>query len=264
MDKDYSVSVCMSIHNQEPIAKMMIDSIIQNTSDQVKEIIFVFDGCTDNTEAIIRENAEVSKVPVKYFHAPNVWETKANNISFKAASYPYILTIQDDMVLLEKDFDKRMMIPFFVVENLLGVTARNAQDEFITPEGTLMYKNVFGKDVKSPRHILGLRDIIVRGPIMFSHEKLAALDYLNEEFAPIYADDYDLCFRAARKEWVVGAFMAEYASPEHWGKTRQHNQALHNFWFASVQKNEKMIMERHADLMNRNEFQDIVISGLTP
>ena len=257
--KDYSVSVCMSVHNQEPIAEIMMDSMVQKTSENVKEIILLFDGCTDKSEEIMRKGAEKSRVPVQFLHADNVWETKANNITFKAAKCPYILTIQDDMVLLENDFDKRMMIPFFVVENLLGATARNAQDEFIKPDGTLMHRNVFGKDVKSPRNTLGLRDVIVRGPIMFNHKKLAALDYLNEEFAPIYADDYDLCFRAARKGWVVGAFMAGYVSPEAWGKTRQHNKELHDFWYASVMKNEKMIMERHADLMNLGHAQNIVI-----
>jgi hypothetical protein len=86
------------------------------------------------------------------------------------------------------------------------------------------------------------------------------MDYLNEEFAPIYADDYDLCFRAWKeKKYVVGSYMLDYMSPEAWGATRKHNFAQHNFWYASAMKNEKMIMERYADIMGGYHSQDIYI-----
>ena len=60
--KDYSVSVCMSVHNQEPIAEIMMDSIVQKTSENVKEIILLFDGCTDKSEEIMRKSAEKSRI----------------------------------------------------------------------------------------------------------------------------------------------------------------------------------------------------------
>jgi glycosyltransferase involved in cell wall biosynthesis len=257
--KDESVSVCLTIHNKEGVIAFVASSIVANASENVKEIICVLDGCTDQSEAIVKEIFESGDIPTKYIHTSDVWEVLANNASFKASSCPYILTLQDDMVLQEPDFDLKMLKPFQKIDNLLGITNRNAQDEYIK-DGKLLYRNVAGSDVHSSRDYVFVRDIIVRGPVMFDHEKLAIMNYLNEEFAPIYADDYDLCFRAwIQKQWVVGAYMLDYMSPEHWGTTRHHDQAHHNFWYASAMKNEKMIMERFANVMGGFHSQDIYI-----
>jgi glycosyltransferase involved in cell wall biosynthesis len=257
--KDETVSICLTVHNQEDVVGFVASSILACASKNVKEIICVLDGCTDNSEKIVRSTFDGGEIPVKYFTTPNWWETRCNNLSFKESSCPYILTLQDDMVLQEPDFDQKMLKPFRLMDNLLGITNRNAQDEYIQ-NGKLLYKNVAGADVNSPRDVVYVRDIIVRGPIMFDHEKLASMDYLNEEFAPIYADDYDLCFRAwKQKEWVVGAYRMNYMSPESWGHTRRHNAEAHAFWYASAMKNEKMVMERFADIMGGFHSQDVFV-----
>jgi len=258
--KDCSVSVCMSIHNQAPIITSIVNGIIKNISKNVKEIIFVFDGCDDGSDTIVKSIMNGCKVPTQYIYADDIWEVKANNLTFKNATCPYILTIQDDMLLLEKDFDKRIMLPFFKVENLLGVSARNAQDQRIE-NGELSFYNLFGHDVDSPRDILGVREIIIRGPIMYDHQKLEAMNYLDEEFAPTYGDDHDISFRAHREHgWIVGAFMVGYDSPLLWGKTRQSRPIRNAIWDKSRIKNIKMIIERHADLINGEKHtQDIII-----
>ena len=48
-------------------------------------------------------------------------------------------------------------------------------------------------------------------------------------------------------------------SPEHWGHTRHHDSATQAFWQASASKNEKMIMERYADIMGGYHSQNIYI-----
>jgi len=244
-----SVSVCMSIFNQAHIMELIMKGLLNNISDNVKEIIINFDGCTDNSETVVKKALESTKIKTIFHHSPNVWEVRANNICFKSSSCDYILTLQDDMALTEKDFDKRMMMPFFEVDNLLGVTARNAQDERIK-EGWIDCYNVAGEDVDSPRTHLYIRDVIVRGPVMFDHKILKSLGYLNEDFAPIYGDDYDLSFRAWRKGYMVGAYRAGFYSPTHWGKTRQHNAEQRNTWLSTTRRNEQMLMERHNDLIN--------------
>jgi len=261
MAQDNSISVCLTIYNQEPIINFVANSIVANVSKNVKEIICVFDGCTDKSEEITKNIFDNSDIPTKYFITDDVWEVKANNLSFKNASCPYILTIQDDMMLLEENFDQRLIKPFDHISNLLGVTARNAQDEYIQ-DGKLLYKNVAGEDENSPWDHLYVRDVIVRGPIIFDHTKLAELDYLNEEFAPIYGDDYDLCFRAlVEKEYVVGAYRAKYKSPEAWGTCRKHDSHKRNIFINSAMKNENMIMQRYADIMGGKHSENIFIGG---
>jgi len=259
MSEDKSISVCLTIYNQEPIMNFVANSIVANVSENVKEIICVFDGCTDKSEEIARSIFDNSDIPTKYFITDDVWEVKANNLSFKNSSCPYILTIQDDMMLMEENFDQRLIKPFSHMSNILGVTARNAQDEYMQ-DGKLLHRNVAGEDVNSPWSHFYIRDIIVRGPVIFDHEKLREMNYLNEEFAPIYGDDYDLSFRAwIEKGYVVGAYRAGYKSPDAWGKTRQFSQEKHNFWWASAMKNESMVMERYADIMGGHHSEDIFI-----
>jgi len=257
MNKD--ISLCLTIHNQEPIIGFVMNSIVANISNQIKEIIIGFDGCTDKSEIIVKNILKDLDLNIIYTYLPDVWEVMANNAVFKIASCPYILTIQDDMMLMEENFDQRLIKPFSHMSNILGVTARNAQDEYMQ-DGKLLHRNVAGEDVNSPWSHFYIRDIIVRGPVIFDHEKLRQMNYLNEEFAPIYGDDYDLSFRAwIEKGYVVGAYRAGYKSPDAWGKTRQFSQEKHNFWWASAMKNESMVMERYADIMGGHHSEDIFI-----
>jgi hypothetical protein len=152
------------------------------------------------------------------------------------------------MLIQEKNWDMRLQKPFWVVDNLLGVTGRNAQNESIV-NGQLRCFDVAGKDVNSPRDKFSVRDVIVRGPIMFDRLKLESMCYLDEAFAPLDSDDKDLCYRAYRKGLVVGSYVIDYDSPLQWGKTR-NNQWSNIVWAKSAEKNIKLLMERHADLIN--------------
>lgn len=259
---DNSISIVLTIYNQESIIRHILQGIQSNISDYTKEIIIVFDGCTDRTKPIVEESLSLFpfKIPVRTFETPNIWETKANNFGFMQSSCKYSLTIQDDIMMTEKDFDVRMLKPFQVVDNVLGVTGRNAQDEGIDATGKLlMCTNVFGKDVNSPRNIFGVRDVIVRGPILFDNARLASLGYLDEEFAPIDSDDKDLSFRAWRKGLVVGAYMVGFESPVFWGKTR-NNAESNRIWAASCIRNQAKVIERHKDLiLGKKHGKDIIV-----
>jgi glycosyltransferase involved in cell wall biosynthesis len=248
------VSVILPVHNKDWLLTHVLDGIIKNSSSNVKEIIVVLDGCTDESERVASEAIQ-SGYNWQIIYTPDVWEVKANNEGFRRATGEYIITIQDDMIVQEPNFDQHMLKPFLVRDDLLGVTARNAQDERII-NGQINCYNIAGKDVGSPRGLLQIRDIIVRGPIMFDHRKLQQLNYLNEEFVPIYGDDYDLSFRAYRKGWVVGSWMTEYRSDVPWGSCRQHSPEKAKIFWDSVAKNEKMIMERYADLINGEKHDE--------
>jgi glycosyltransferase involved in cell wall biosynthesis len=259
---DNSISIILTIYNQDSIIASILNGIWKNISNNVKEIIIVFDGCTDMTKPVVMEflNTFPFKIPVRTFETPNIWETKANNFGFMQSSCKYSLTIQDDIMMTEKDFDKRLLKPFLVIDDLLGVTGRNAQDEGIDSTGKLlMCSNVFGKDVSSPRNKFGIRDVIVRGPILFDNDKLQSLGYLDEEFAPIDSDDKDLSFRAWRKGWIVGAYMVGFESPVFWGKTR-NNAESNRIWAASCIKNQAKVIERHKDLiLGKKHGKDIEV-----
>jgi GT2 family glycosyltransferase len=192
------------------------------------------------------------------WYAPNIFEVLACNIGFKFSHCKYSLNVQDDMVLGEKDFDKRLMKPFEALSNIFAVTARDAVDVKIVGE-KIDYYNGAGKDSHTPRNMFSIRDIINRGPILFDNEKLKELGYLNEYFYPMGQDDTEICLRAYRKGWLVGSYGAEYESRMEWGHTRRFVEICH-LLEESEKKNMKRIIELHSDIINLPKHdKDIII-----
>lgn len=256
---DNSVSIIMPVHNQQDIIGPIIKSIFDCSSENVKEMIIILDGNTDNTEEIVIRSLidKPDNINVKLVHTNNVFEVIACNIGFVNSECEYSLNIQDDMQLIEKDFDKRLMKPFFIISNLLGVTARDAVDARII-NGNIDYYNVAGKDVNTSRNLFCIRDIINRGPILFKNSILKELDYLDTTFAPLAQDESDLCFRAYRKGYLVGSYVTEYYSPLHWGQTKKNIVSNRTIAWSEA-KNMKLLMERHMDLILAEKHDQNII-----
>jgi glycosyltransferase involved in cell wall biosynthesis len=248
---DNSVSIVLPVYNQQDLIYKVIGGILSNASPNVKELLIILDGCTDHSE----ENA--CKAIKDFSHAMEIkffikqvseWEVLCCNTGFKNSSCKYSISIQDDIILTEKNYDIRWVEPFKMVSNMLCVSGRGAEDEFIDVNGALGKMNVAGRDVHSPRELLAIRDVINR-PFMVDNIKLQELNYLDEEFAPIDGDDRDLCFRGYRRGWVSGCYVIDYESEIMWGTTRK-NPNSYKIWDSSAIKNNKKIFERHFDLLN--------------
>ena len=255
-----SVSVVMPIHNQENIIAQIIENLFICSSENVCEFIFVIDGCTDRTEKIVQEQMcrKLTNKPIRLLYANDVYETKACNLGFRAAKGDYICNFQDDMLVTEKNYDQRMMKPFSVIPELIGVTARDAVNVRIKGD-ELDFYDVFGKDVNSPRNIFGIRDIINRGPILFDHQKLEKVDCLDENFIQ-FQDDTDLFLRAYQeKGYMSGAYVINYESPLQWGSTRKSPHKA--FFFGQLEKrNMKYIVEKYRDLILADKHNlDIIL-----
>ena len=255
MDKD--ISIVMPIHNQESIIDRILIGIYKNSSEYVKELILILDGCTDNTKVLVENFLEKhnknNRFNVTIFVTPNIFEVKSCNIGFKQAIYPWIINLQDDIEILEKDFDQRLMKPFFKMNNLLGVTGRDAANVYLNSNNEIEFGDLAGRDAKFPslkeRNKFYIRDIINRAPILFDHKKLEELNYLDEDFAPICQDDTDLFLRAYKeKEYLCGSYLIEYNSPLEWGGTRKSIE-VSSFVHWSEQKNMQLLKERHYDII---------------
>jgi len=258
-----TVSVVMPIFNKEFLIERVLRSILENKSQFVKELIFVFDGCTDRTEELsMKILDDVKDVNVIVEHTPNVFETKADNVALKLSTCDYSMIVQDDMVIEEKDFDARMVKPF-IFEDTFSVTSRLAHNDYYLNgnmgwgdyAGFDPYKKNFGS---SPRNLFSIRDICNRGPLLVDNEKMRALNYFDEAFSPQQYDDHDICFRAWEQHgWVSGSFWIKWCSKEEWGGSRQevytdtteHNRDKYYWLEACGQKNKSLIIERHYDLL---------------
>lgn len=255
MDQD--ISIVMPIHNQESITQKILRGIYNNSSENVKELILILDGCTDNTRSVVeeflKEYNESDRFNLKLFITPNIFEVRSCNIGFKNSTCPWIINIQDDIEILEKDFDQRLMKPFLKFDNLLGVTGRDSANVSLNSNNQIEFTDLAGRDAVSSnlkdRNKFYVRDIINRAPILFNHEKLRQLGYLDEDFAPICQDDTDLFLRAYKKYgYICGSYLIDYNSPLEWGGTRKSIE-VSNFVNWSEQKNMQLLKERHCDII---------------
>ena len=92
-------SIILTVHNKGWLIDKVIQGIKDNTVGEY-ELMVVVDGCTDNSEEVVRNNVQDLKNYTVLF-APNVFETKANNIGLREAVGDKVIIVQDDMIIKE-------------------------------------------------------------------------------------------------------------------------------------------------------------------
>lgn len=269
-----STSIILTIHNKEVLARQVVTAILQNASPAVRELIIIFDGCTDRSEeyamAAISGQSRDIKVIIEY--APDVFETRANNIGLKKSTCDYSLLIQDDMVMQEPDFDLRLLKPLVSFSDCFAASGRAAHNDIIalakrhklkdyltSRRETVIFTDLIGRENNLGRNVFGVRDVVNRGPLMLDNMRLEQLNYLDDAFAPYIYDDHDVCLRAFRQfGWVCGSYVIDYQSENEWGSTRQKNAHIYR---TALRKNEQLLIERYRDLLtglkhNENRLLD--------
>lgn len=263
--KQRTTSIILTIHNQEELIQRVIKSIIDNKSEYTKELIVIFDACTDKSEQYVKEILnKIKDIKILYNYTDDLYELKCNNIGLKQSTCNYSLIIQDDMIIQEKDFDKRMLKPF-AFSDTFGATARIAHN-YIKIGDQITWNDFAGFDPYNPkiiptrREIFTIRDVSNRGPLMLDNEKTQKLNYLDEIFWPENLDEHDICLRAwINYGWVSGSYWIKWTSKEEWGGTRKNQQKY--LWFEECgKKNKQTLFKRHVDYIssgvkhNENRF----------
>ena len=254
------VSILLTVHNKQDIVGVVLDGIFNNISRSVKEVIVILDGCTDKTKEIVNYFPyDTSKIYYGVYETPDLNETLANNYGLRFCASKYTIIVQDDCVIQEPDFDKRMIKPFNVVPNLLAVSGRDAVDTRIL-NGKLDYYNCGGVDANTPRNIFSIRDAVNRSPLMLHNARAEKLGYFDPDFAPLDSDDVDLSIRGYKEYgYRVGSYVINYYSPLSWGTTRNNPNSA-RIWEASMIKNHKLIVDRHYDfIVGEKHSEDIII-----
>lgn len=260
-------SIVLTVHNKDFLIEQVLNGIYENTEGPY-ELIVVLDGCSDNSEAIVNSLARKNLTTILY--ADNVFETKANNIGLRKSEGKYVTIVQDDMIIKEKGWNKRMEKPFSF-SDVFAVTARTAHDWRINYSSQhmgmekdlddcwcdiLIHTNHADRSNTS-RDIFAIRSSVNRGPLMLDNEVLEKLDYLDEIYEPQELDDHDLAYRAFKKFGkVCGCYWIDYQSEYEWGGTRKDG-GVSSWLYKANHKNMKILYNRHKDLILReNHNQD--------
>ena len=262
------ISVLLTIFNKENLIEHVLRSIHKTQSSLVKQWVIVFDGCTDKSEEITRNYIEGNNVDfqVDYVHTPDVFEIRANNAGLKIVNQEYVIIIQDDMVIYEMNFDKRLLQPFLKINNLLGVTGRTAHNVEDDGNGGARWTDAIegpvghnrGKPTNVRRDRIYLRLLVNRGPLMLNMEKVRILNYFSEDYQKNGCDDHDLSIRGFDKfGWRVGSFWIDYASDLDWGSTRNGPNA--EVISKTLLANEHLLISKHKMVIENYNYNKEIL-----
>jgi len=243
-----NISCLLTIHNKEFLIERVVSGLLKNLSSCTNQFIVVLDGCTDNSETIVKPMLkDVKNRKIDFVYTDNVFETKANNAGLKLVENDYIVLIQDDMIVKEYCFDLRMLKPFTKFKDVFSVTScASHNNRYNENTGQIDYIDVANRH-NSSRDIFYAREYGNRGPLMYDYQDVVKLGYLDEYFCPQGYDDMDISMRALELFGKVsGLYYIEYESKPEWGSTRQKNQALHH---KLSYINAKKILEKHKELL---------------
>jgi glycosyltransferase involved in cell wall biosynthesis len=223
-------SIVTPIYNQETIIVKNIRSIIEKT-EGFFELILILDFCFDKTEENLlnyidslqgtRENLIQIRV-FKNSEKP-LFETKCDNLGFRASLGIYCLEIQADMEMTEQGYNLELEKPFKIFKNIIAVSGRCAHNLF---DGRGFGK--LGEAVEETLEALEIQrgvfysfETCNRGPLLLDRGKLEELGFLNETDFFLDNSDHDLMARAfLEKQYMCGYVPIEFKSPIQDGSTR--------------------------------------------
>lgn len=263
-------TIILTVHNKEKTIIRILDKLIKNTSKNSVKLIIILDGCTDRTAKKIKKFFELNKtmVELEIISTNDIWETRANNIGLKKVKTEFATIVQDDMLILQKNWDKKLLKNFFKYE-IFAVSGRAAHNfsfnknnfeiiDVFGREYPFSNNNIFGRIIGKLTAILkpywlykylnfsSLRLVVNRGPLMLEMSKLKQLNFFDEEFAPFELDDVDLCCRAYKKFGLYSA-----ANPIFYielNGSKKNNPISEKMSQKSIIKNTKILINRHNDL----------------
>jgi glycosyltransferase involved in cell wall biosynthesis/GT2 family glycosyltransferase len=250
------VSVVLPVHDKESVLAELLrflDGAL--VAYGAVDLTLIFDGCSDRSEEIARGYfAGRDDYPVRIITTPDIFEVRTNNLGLKDATGRYAMVLQDDNFIRDRDCILEAVIFMqksrraAIVGGLAGVNfyPRGTRDlsgpgQIVADENEVYWRQDADTDA-------GLRDRIfqvdacMRGPLFFSKEFLERHGYLDEAYAPLYADDMDISFRAASVGWKVYCILMDVENDSLTMRTFDPEKA--KWWSQVVRRNMGLFYSR--------------------
>jgi len=266
-------TIVLTVHDKQSTIIQLLSRLISTLSTDTERIIIILDGCSDGSHDLVE--SFIRSAPLRFrfdvVSTDDIWETKANNVGLRMVKSPYATIVQDDMLLFERFWDRKLL-NIFDKYNVFAVSGRMAHN-FSLCEGRFMPVNLIGREYPLgsiglvPRVVakavawfhpywiyryiapISLRLTVNRGPMVLNMDKARRLNFFDEQFAPFELDDVDLCCRAFKCFGLLSA-----ACPVHYDEisgSKANNPNSSEVSKRSIEKNTKILIDRHSDLAVR-------------
>ena len=203
----------------------------------------IIDGCSDRTEDFLTywinnlENEKyklLTNILILKSMIP-LFETAADNLGFYCSRGKYCLEIQSDMEMTEKGYNMRLLKPFLLDDNIIGISGRCCHD-FSCNRGVGKFRMDIIKDVKDipniDRNYYYISETCNRGPLLLDKEKMKILRYLDEVNYFLETSEHDLFARAyVERGWICGYVPIDFIALLENGTTRKKRDKLNQEYY---------------------------------
>ena len=255
------------VYNKENLIGEVIDGIYKSISETMDyKIIFVIDGCTDNSERILREYVSRKTLmdDVVFLYKDNVHEILSLNYALtyiKDNCNPQpddlIFTIQDDVVLQEDNIDIIFKNLFEAYPDLgyvsmrIGANIHSSSDDVyesdrIESEYGHWKNGAFADYTKVFYNELHIKEIVIRSPTCMLWKRYEELGFYDENLAPCGYDCHDISIRANIAGYKNAVYVMKYSSEIEWGSMRSNSESKYNPRIGEIyERNRKYLAAKH-------------------
>lgn len=195
--------IVIPVHNRVKFTRACLQSLTQQT-DRNFRVIVINDGCTDETEAVIKQEFPET---ILINGDGNLWWTQATNLGVMYAlkhNATYIMTLNDDTLAPPDFIEKMLAAAREKPDSLFGAIALDAQTHKVVYAGERIdWRTATFFSLKAPADPFechGLHEVTHfpgRG-LLIPAQAFKAIGLFDEFHFPHYAADYDFTHRAAR------------------------------------------------------------------
>lgn len=192
-----------AFHDKEDLATRIIDALSINVGDKA-QYSFIFDGCKDETEKIVRNLSASLYGEVDFKITPDIFELASNNLLLQSFSTDFLIIFQDDMILRDPNMLKNLDACIDKYPYSIGVIG--CRSGFFSGYSD-MASSAFDKNENTKRILAPGETSVVwmvnRGPIVISAELRRAIGLIDVSYGKSGAfSEMDYCLQAARAGFV--------------------------------------------------------------
>jgi len=284
------ITLAFTIFNKEEWIESLLESWLSNLSwKNTYEVVIVFDDLKDSSDEKAEKYLRKTDVPYKFLYADNKYEIFCNNLALENATGDYIVFIQDDNWIYDKNWDSLLVdvvnsipnigaIGFLaglkiIPNSILDIFKWNIKRTF--KKFGILKKELFppvryerieinrkhkGENFSSnkikKRYSLGIWQVhAVNRPFSIQRELLLRYGGLDRDFMPTCGDDLSLSIKLlfdGKINIYIPFDLVNLAYSEK-KTSKEYNQKIYNKAYFKIYKKYKRIL--NSNFFNRKEIK---------